>query len=241
MTAHTIFRLRGVNKIWAAPDEAFQLSIPHLDIKAGQKIAVLGQSGCGKSTLLDILAMTLEPTTSKQFRFEPEKGDATDIHKAWANRSMDQLAALRGRHIGYVLQTGGLLPFISVRENIELPRRVCGLPEDGATQALAERLKIADQLEKLPSTLSVGQRQRVAVARALSHEPSVVLADEPTASLDPHTAGEVMELFVELAEQRKITLLVASHDWGRVTELGLTKLHHKQTDKKGVLRSEFHS
>ncbi|HEC15407.1 MAG TPA: ATP-binding cassette domain-containing protein [Sedimenticola sp.] len=241
MSARTIFSLRGVTKTWAAPDEEFQLSIPRLDIKAGQRIAVLGQSGCGKSTLLDILAMTLEPTTSKAFRFEPETGNSTDIHEAWSSRRMDRLAGLRGRHIGYVLQTGGLLPFITVRENIELPRRLCGLPVNGVPRALAERLKIGDQLEKLPATLSVGQRQRVAVARALSHEPSVVLADEPTASLDPHTAAEVMELFVELAAQRNITLLVASHDWARVTELGLTRLHHEQVDEKGVLRSEFHS
>lgn len=241
MTAGTVFSLREVVKSWVAPDAVFQLSIPHLEVKAGQQIVVQGQSGCGKSTLLDVLAMTLEPTSNEHFHFRPDAGAGVDIRDAWAHRRMDQLAGLRGRHIGYVLQTGGLLPFISVRENIELPRLLCGLPAGETSLALAERLQITDQLDKLPAALSVGQRQRVAVARALAHEPAVVLADEPTASLDPHTATEVMDLFVELAVQRGVTLLLASHDWARVNELGFTKLHHEQIDEKGVLRSEYYS
>lgn len=239
METSAVFHLRQVKKIWSGPGEEFQLAIPELDIQAGAQIAVLGSSGCGKSTLLDILAMTLQPSTSESFHFQPVVEQSTDIRDAWAHRRLDLLAGLRGRHIGYVLQTGGLLPFISVRENIALPRLVCGLADDGATEALAERLQIADQLDKLPSALSVGQRQRVAVARALAHEPAVVLADEPTASLDPHTAAEVLELFVELAAQRGTTLVLASHDWERVTQLGLMKLDHQQIEEPGVLRSEF--
>lgn len=241
MTAPVLFQLRDVIKEWSTPDEVFQLSVPQLEIRQGEQIAVLGQSGCGKSTLLDMLAMTLEPTRCGHFHFEPVTGDGADIRDAWQERQLDRLAELRGRHIGYVLQTGGLLPFISVRENIKLPRRLCGLPEDNTIQELAERLKIVDQLDKLPAKLSVGQRQRVAVARALVHEPTVILADEPTASLDPHTAGEVMSLFVDLAAQRNITLLVASHDWARMDELGLKKLEHRQIDEPGRLRSEFYT
>ncbi len=241
MPRPAIFSLRGVSKVWASPDEEFQLSIPRLDILPGDKIALLGRSGCGKSTLLDILAMTLEPSACESFRFEPHAGGRTDIYAAWKGRRMDLLAGLRGRQIGYILQTGGLLPFISVRENILLPRYLCSLPENDSGQILAERLHIEDLMDRLPETLSVGQRQRVAVARALVHEPTVVLADEPTASLDPHTAGEVMELFVELVSQRGTTLIVATHDWDGMTALGLSRLKHEQTDEKGVLRSEFYS
>ncbi len=241
MAARPVFQLRGVRKVWQAPGEEFQLSIPRLDIRAGEQIAVLGQSGCGKSTLLDLLAMTLAPSACESFRFEPQTGSGVDVRKAWENHRLDLLTELRGRHIGYVLQTGGLLPFISVRENIELPRRVCGLAHDDTVQGLAERLQIAGQLEKLPATLSMGQRQRVAVARALAHEPAVLIADEPTASLDPHTAGQVMELFVELAGQRGITLVVASHDWGSMTALGLIRLQHEQIARSGITQSVFHS
>lgn len=241
MPSHSVFRLTGVTKVWAAPDEEFRLSIPHVDIRAGEQIAVLGQSGCGKSTLLDLLAMTLEPTTCESFRFEPKPDHQSDIRDAWVQRRLDLMAGLRGRHIGYVLQTGGLLPFLTVRENIELPRRLCKLAQDDTAQILAERLHIAGQLQKLPAALSVGQRQRVAVARALAHEPTVILADEPTASLDPHSSAEVMELFVELAAQRGITLVLASHEWEKTIALGLSRLHHEQVEGDGFLRSEFHS
>ena len=241
MAAHSVFQLRDITKAWNAPDEKFRLSVPRVDIRAGEQVAVLGPSGCGKSTLLDILAMTLEPTTCKRFQFEPQPGKRADIRQAWTKRRLDLLAGLRGRHIGYVLQTGGLLPFLTVRENIELPRRLCNLQQDETAQILAERLQIADQLEKLPASLSVGQRQRVAVARALAHQPTVVLADEPTASLDPHTSHEVMALFVDLAEQRRITLVLASHEWEKMAALGLTRLHHEQIEGNGVLRSEFRS
>jgi putative ABC transport system ATP-binding protein len=241
MGSDRVFSLRELCKVWKAQDGEFRLCVSKLEVGAGEQIAVLGESGCGKSTLLDILAMTLEPTSCGRFHFQPVAGERSDIDDAWRERRLDRLAGLRGRHVGYVLQTGGLLPFISVRENIVLPRRVCGLDDDGPLEVLAERLQIADQLDRLPATLSVGQRQRVAVARALVHEPAVILADEPTASLDPHTAGQVMELLVELATRHRITLVVASHDWERVTSLGLTRIHHEQSESGGVLRSEFHT
>ncbi|MDH3377659.1 MAG: ATP-binding cassette domain-containing protein [Gammaproteobacteria bacterium] len=239
VAAHWVFRLNGVGKTWLAPDKQFQLWVPQLNIRAGAQIAVLGRSGCGKSTLLDILAMTLEPDVCGTFSFAPHEREGIDIGKVWGKRRLDRLAGLRGRHIGYVLQTGGLLPFLTVRDNIELPRQVCGMAREDATEMLAERLNISDQLDKLPGALSVGQRQRAAVARALAHEPTVILADEPTASLDPQTAGEVMELVVSLAAQRNITLVVASHDWQGVTDLGMVQLQHKQVEGTGKLRSVF--
>ena len=240
MTSNVIFQLRDVTKVWAAPDEEFRLSVPQMDIRAGDQVAVLGHSGCGKSTLLDLLAMTLEPTSSARFSFEPEPDNRANIRDAWVKRRFDLMAGLRGRYLGYVLQTGGLLPFLTVRENIALPRRLCKLePDDGLLHSLADRLRITAQLQKLPSALSVGQRQRVAVARALVHQPAVVLADEPTASLDPHTSAEVMELFVELAAQNGITLVVASHEWGKTKALGLARLQHEQVEGDGFIRSEF--
>ena len=234
-----LFKLRNLRKEWRAPDETFRLSVPKLHIEAGDQIAILGESGCGKSTLLDILAMTLEPDSAEHFSFQPRGASQQDIQQIWQQRQLDRLAGLRGHHIGYVLQTGGLLPFISVRENIELPRKLNGLPIDGSCETLCQRLKISDQLDKLPALLSVGQRQRVAVARALAHQPSLVLADEPTASLDPHTAGEVMDLFIDLAQERGTTLIIASHDWQRMGELGLTLLKHQQSERSGELCSEF--
>jgi putative ABC transport system ATP-binding protein len=124
-----------------------------------------------------------------------------------------------------VPQTGGLFAFLRVRDNIALPRRLLGMKDDGTVEHLAERLGVADQLLKKPSALSVGQRQRVAIARALAHGPALVLADEPTASVDPATADTVMALLLEQAAQNGAAVIVASHDWVRIKQLGLPRLH----------------
>ncbi|MGH8355765.1 MAG: ATP-binding cassette domain-containing protein, partial [Pseudomonas sp.] len=123
--------------------------------------------------------------------------------------------------MGYVLQTGGLLGFLDVQRNIGLSRALLGLPVDAAVRRLAEQLEIADQLHKLPAALSVGQRQRVSIARALAHGPSIVLADEPTASLDPLNAERVMQLLVAQAEERGVCIVVATHDETLARRAGL--------------------
>jgi putative ABC transport system ATP-binding protein len=186
----------------------FELAVPELAIRRGERVALVGASGSGKSTLLDLLALALAPDEAEGFDFAP--GDeAIDLAALWHRRARE-LDALRGRHVGYVLQTGGLLPFLSVRQNIALPGRLQG--ESAEVEALAERLGLADQLAKKPAALSVGQRQRVAIARALAHRPAVVLADEPTAAVDPTQAEEVMDLLVEHTARSGATLVVASHD-----------------------------
>jgi putative ABC transport system ATP-binding protein len=121
------------------------------------------------------------------------------------------LGRLRSRHIGYVLQHGGLLPYLTVRKNIELSRRLLGLPIGSFAEQLAAKLGIAGQLDKLPSALSVGQRQRAAIARALAHEPSIVIADEPTAAIDPLNSRRIMDLFIGLVNELGVTLILATH------------------------------
>jgi putative ABC transport system ATP-binding protein len=161
-----VFRLRDVDKLFKAGGTAFRLHVPTLDVARGDKIALTGESGSGKSTLLELLAMILEPTSCAQFAFAPVPGAAHDVGALWHAAAADALGALRSRHIGYVLQHGGLLPYLSVRENIELSRRLLAMPPADVAEALAERLGIRAQLDKLPDALSVGQRQRAAIARA---------------------------------------------------------------------------
>jgi putative ABC transport system ATP-binding protein len=129
------------------------------------------------------------------------------------------LASIRQADIGYVLQTGGLLPYLSVRDNILLPCQLNGFKgQEAGIQTLVERLGIADQLTKKPQHLSGGQRQRVAIARALAHRPPLVLADEPTAAVDKPTALEIRNAFRELTLYMGVTLCMVTHDRTLVDE-----------------------
>jgi putative ABC transport system ATP-binding protein len=223
-----IYHLRDVVKTREAEGVAFRLRIPSLQIAMGEKIALIGKSGCGKSTLLDMLAFILQPSEVGAFRFRPEReGESLDIHTYWKNRKLNQLGDLRKRYIGYVMQTGGLLPYLTVRENMNLCRSVLGLGPDGTVEHLAEELGIIAHLDKLPDKLSTGERQRVAIGRAVAHRPSIVIADEPTASVDPYAAEKVMSMFIELAEEFEITVILASHAWEHMEKLGLRQLTHE--------------
>lgn len=214
-----LYRLRGVVKRRAL-GQGFVLAVPELTIRPGEMVALVGESGCGKSTLLDLLAMVLRPDQAEDFTFQAAPKPPLDVWRAWRGKDQNRLAAARGESLGYVLQTGGLLPFLSVRDNIALSRRLLGLPRRGRADALAQRLGIANHLTKLPGQLSVGERQRVAIARAMAHQPAVVIADEPTASLDPIRARQIMELFASLVAQANTTLIVATHDRQAVEQGG---------------------
>lgn len=211
-----MLRLRDIGK--SRP--GYRLQVPRLDLRPGQRLALVGASGSGKSTLLDLLALVLSPDPGGVLEFTRD-GHTRDIAALWRHGRQDQLASLRSRLMGYVLQTGGLLGFLDVRGNIGLSRALLGLPEDASVQRLAERLEIADQLDKLPAALSVGQRQRVSIARALAHGPALVLADEPTASLDPLNAERVMHLLVEQAQEQGACILIATHDETLARRVGL--------------------
>ncbi len=223
-----VYHLRDVVKTREAEGVSFRLKVPSLQIAMGEKIALIGESGCGKSTLLDILAFLLKPSAVGAFRFRPERDEEPlDMDAYWKAGKLNQLGDLRRRHLGYVMQTGGLLPYLTVRENMNLCRSVLGLKDDGTIEHLAEELGIAKHLNKLPDALSTGERQRVAIGRALAHRPSIVIADEPTASLDPYAARKVMSHFIGLVEELNITVILASHAWRHIKELGLRRLHHR--------------
>ena len=176
-----------------------------LDIPKSQITSIVGASGAGKTTLLQILG-TLNTPDSGTLRI-----DNQDVHAL--NRK--QLAAFRNQHIGFIFQFHRLLPEFTALENVLMPAWIAGRNDKEAksyaTQLLVE-LGLQDHLQKTPSTLSGGEQQRVAAARALMNQPSVVLADEPTGNLDSDNAESLFDLFVELRDRVKQTFIVVTHN-----------------------------
>jgi putative ABC transport system ATP-binding protein len=186
-----------------------------LQVSAGEFVAVLGKSGAGKTTLVNVISGIDRPT-SGEIRVA-----GTPVHAL----GEDDRAAWRGRSVGVVYQFFQLLPTLSVLHNVMLPMDLAGRMSVGEQKERAMRLLdqvgIAGHAHKLPSALSGGQQQRVAIARALANDPPILLADEPTGSLDSGTANEVLGVFQALAAQGK-TLLIVTHDKDIVRRAGRT-------------------
>ncbi|MFQ1905456.1 ABC transporter ATP-binding protein [Aeromonas veronii] len=177
----------------------------HLDLAlpAGEITLLLGQSGCGKSTLLNLIAGLIAP----------DEGEIWLGETRIDTRSPDERARLRGRHFGIVYQDFNLLPTLNVAENLALPLAINALPPDETKiDQLLQRLDMSHKRHAWPEQLSGGQRQRVALARALIHQPSWLLADEPTGSLDEHNAEQVMALMVAAVRDTGAGLLLVSHN-----------------------------
>jgi putative ABC transport system ATP-binding protein len=203
-----VYRLENVTKYLEKAGTSFTLRVPSLALHRGEFVAFVGESGCGKTTLLDLLGLILPPTSAVRFDLQFHDTPPESV----AGTSERRLAELRRRHLGYVLQSGGLLPFLTVGENILLSRRMNGFGNPAEAKLLAEQLGILGQWKKKPAFLSGGQRQRVAIARALAHAPAVLLADEPTGAVDRVTAGEIRNLLRAAARARGATVLVVTHD-----------------------------
>ncbi len=212
MQKHVVFELKGISISREKGGVSFRLEIPDLTIYSGEFIGVIGSSGCGKSTFLDILGLILSIDRAEQFRLSVKQKN-TIFRQEISSLSDKKLADIRREHIGYILQSGGLLPFLTVQENILLSEK---LNNRNITQEsfynLVSLLGIQGQINKKPQYLSGGQRQRVAIARALIHNPEIILADEPTASVDKPTAIEIRDQFKKLAKASGSSVLMVTHD-----------------------------
>ena len=209
----SIISIRNLVKIRQKGQTRFRLEVDRLDVEPGAFVAVVGSSGSGKSTLLDLLALVLAPDSAEAFSIAPSGGAPVDLMALWDGRRDRPRADLRRRHFGYVLQTGGLLPFLTVRGNAELPYRLLGRRPDAARiVAVARRLGIEDRLTYNPSILSGGQRQRSAILRAIVHGPTIILADEPTAAVDRDRAIQIVGDLAALARDERRTVLMVTHD-----------------------------
>ena len=208
MPEEGIIDLKGVRFRW--PGRAsFQLTVPELSVGAGETVLLLGESGSGKSTLLSLISGTVLADSGTV------RVGGTDL-KTLSSGARDRF---RAEHIGLVFQQFNLLPYGSVRDNILLPlrfaperRKKCG-NADGDAIELCRSLGLPDGVTREKAAkLSVGQQQRVAVARALIGGPPILIADEPTSALDETTQGSFLDLMFAQVERRQSTLLMVSHD-----------------------------
>lgn len=176
-----------------------------LEIREGEALCIMGSSGAGKSTLLHILGTLDQPTLGKIF-FE-----GVDLTR----KSSAELASFRSQTMGFVFQFHHLLPEFTALENILLPCRIAGDSRRESLQkaeALLNRLGMKDRKDHYPSQLSGGEQQRVAIARALIRGPRILFADEPTGNLDSSNAKIIQDLFFQLKQEQKLTLVVVTHD-----------------------------
>lgn len=198
-----MFRLHALRYRYG---QAAELRFPDWSLPQGEQAVLRGPSGSGKSTLLSLLAGLLQP----------QQGEIWLAEQALAALQPAQRDAWRGRHIGFIPQRAHLLASLNVLENLQLAQYLARLPQDAAQcQRVLASLGLSELAGRRPQQLSQGQAQRVAIARALLNQPKLLLADEPSASLDDANTAAVLDLLQGAAQQAGATLLIASHD-GRV-------------------------
>ena len=176
-----------------------------LTIQSGERLALMGPSGSGKSTLLNCIC-GIEPLDSGNIQVGGK--ELSDLKRA-------ELEKIRRENIGYVFQSFHLLPTLNAFENVEFPAQLVGMPRDQRIQRVTDLFNdvgLSHRKDHLPDELSGGERQRVAIARALVHRPRLVLADEPTGSLDTESGGQVLELLKSLSIEIGVALLLVTHD-----------------------------
>jgi putative ABC transport system ATP-binding protein len=205
--------VRDVVKVYRrAKNEVRALGGVSLEVPRGQFVSVMGSSGSGKSTLLNLLGALDVPSSGAVFIDGREISRLPD----------DELSRFRREHLGFVFQFFNLLPTLTAVENVVLPALLAGRPRDEVeprAHALLEQFGLAGRAHHAPDELSGGEMQRVAVARALLGEPSLLLADEPTGNLDSKTGAEVLRLIRDATRERHLTVVMVTHD-PRAAEVG---------------------
>ena len=200
--AHESTILRAVGLVKYYPDGHVQaLRGVSLQIAASESVAITGPSGCGKSTLLHLLGGLDRPTAGEVF-FREEPLSKLDID------------AFRAHQVGFVFQSFYLMPTLTALENIQIPMfEGPWPPRERGERALRliEEIGLADRRDHRPGQLSVGQRQRIAIARALANDPQLLLADEPTGNLDSKSQDEIIQLLHRLRDERRLTLVIVTH------------------------------
>ena len=205
-STESLISLKEIRKEYRTGDHKVEvLKGIDLEIRQGEYAAIMGRSGAGKSTLMNILGCLDQPTSGTYFLDQQDVSELDD----------DTLSAVRGKQIGFVFQSFHLLKNLDVCDNVSLPMEYQNTsPKERRERAeyLLHLVGLEHRFDHLPNQLSGGERQRVAVARALSNEPKILLADEPTGNLDGEARDKLLGLFENLLEETDVTLLMITHD-----------------------------
>lgn len=201
-----LIEIRNLNKTYGSGATAVNaLSNIHLDVRRGEMLMLLGPSGSGKTTLLSVMGAILRATS----------GSVKIAGSEIVGLSESKLPQIRLEQIGFIFQGFNLFPALTAQQNVAIGFQLRGVGTREADQraaALLEQMKLADKLRSFPADLSGGQKQRVAIARALAGDPPIVLADEPTASLDSHSGEIVIDLLSHLAHEQNRAVVIVTHD-----------------------------
>ena len=205
--SHYIVPVAGVTKVFQLRKLAVEaLRGVDLEVRAGEYLSIMGPSGSGKSTLFNMIGGLDKPTSGKVFIDEVDVAQLDAYELAW----------LRCRKIGYIFQTFNLIQVMTALENVTLPMVFAGMHNDAAVEkglGLLGVVGLGDRFQHKPFELSGGQQQRVAIARAMANDPAIILADEPTGNLDLKTGEEIIDLLKHLSEERRVTVISATHDF----------------------------
>lgn len=214
-----VLECAGMEKRLTDREREFRLTVPEFSVNENERKAIVGSTGSGKTTVMDILAMVTEADRCEYFRLR--YGNET-VDLARAIRRKRVLTGLRAACFGYIMQKSPLFPFLTVAENIAVQQQISKRRDRRYADTLMGMLGIEMLSDALPAELSVGQRQRAAIARSLSHRPSVILCDEPTGALDPVTAKQAMETLLWAGEQSGAAIVMISHDWSLARQFGFS-------------------
>jgi putative ABC transport system ATP-binding protein len=205
-----VLQIEGLSKIFGSGRlEVRALEDISLSVSAGDLVALLGPSGSGKTTMLLCASLILDPTAGKII-FD---GQMIFQKNGWTG-GVD-IRRIRREKMGFIFQAHNLIPFLTARQNVLFPLSLVGIKGEAANRRVIELLdymEIADRADYLPALLSGGEQQRVAIARALANNPRLILADEPTASLDTVRGKNVMELLKKIAKENQSAVIVVTHD-----------------------------
>jgi putative ABC transport system ATP-binding protein len=217
-----ILQIAGLSKIFGSGRlEVRALEEINFSVSPGELVALLGPSGSGKTTMLLCISLILEPTQGKIF-FD---GQTIFQKNGWSG-GVD-IRRIRREKMGFIFQAHNLIPFLTARQNVLFPLNLVGINGEKAERRvmeLLEYMEIADRADYLPALLSGGEQQRVAIARALANNPRLILADEPTASLDSGRGRKVMELLKNIARENQSAVIVVTHDIRMIQ--GFDHVHH---------------